>query len=385
MAPASNPKAHARPRRDPQSGVVAVWVAVVMIPMLLAFAVALNMGILMDTKTELQSAADATALAAVRSLNGLPSGITAARAVAVNYSQQHKAYGETLAVDPYDDLSFGRWKAKDCSGDCFEQLDPTVEENVREINAVKVVNGRDGQHGTAVNLPSGGLFTSRTANVTVSATAVGGGPSTAECPMPLTLAECKAVDPLTNKLKCNDGPHRFVLSNDSNDGMGFVNLYGGPANGNTASDILRAGCQKGGIGTANVQNGNALNQNSAMVKALIGAPANGNGNGKGNGGACYIGSSQTFPVVRLDCPGGDPKFNQEGPVVGFLTAKIIEVVDNNGDVQSCYPGASTVNYADNSLRQSIVLEISCEEPTMASSSAGGAFFNTGALKLRLVQ
>jgi Flp pilus assembly protein TadG len=391
----TNPKGQSRSARDTQCGVVAVWVAVAIIPMMLAMAMALNMGIVSATKTELQSASDSAALAAVRSLDGKSTGITAARSVASLYSEKHNAYGETIEIGSAD-VTFGHWETVGCSSNCFTAMDPDDSEtDLTEINAVKVANGRESARGSAVNFPFGGLFTVKSVNIKSTATAVGGGAGSADCPLPIALAKCKTVD-ADNEFLCDDGPRRLEFTSDTEDGIGFVNLYDDQASTPNNDANIRV-CNPGEIkDNANVANGANF---APVIDAML---------GKGSGGGtCKIGSTETFPVVEVDCPGGNPKFTDKGnsaaPVVGFLQAKITEITNQKAEVQACPSsggsssgggssgggkdkggGNSGGGGSTSTYKNTIVIEVSCT-PATTAGDPGGDFFNIGAQRTRLVE
>ncbi|HEY0710268.1 MAG TPA: Tad domain-containing protein, partial [Polyangia bacterium] len=166
--PPSHPRQQPRRRRDPERGAVAVSAYLFMLVMLGLLALSLNTGILMDTRTELQTGSDSASLAAAGSLDGTMDGIARARSVAASYSAQHRAFDETIAIDPDSDVIFGKWhlKASDCTdGDCFTEMVPSTT-NVASINAVKVDNGRDGDSNSRITLPFGDFVGAATSTVT---------------------------------------------------------------------------------------------------------------------------------------------------------------------------------------------------------------------------
>lgn len=81
-----------------QRGAVAIIVALAL-PLLIGMAgLALDLGKLFITKTELQNAADACALSAARELNGTAAQFTAAETAGRNVGQANRAYFQTDAV-----------------------------------------------------------------------------------------------------------------------------------------------------------------------------------------------------------------------------------------------------------------------------------------------
>jgi Flp pilus assembly protein TadG len=369
--------------RDRESGMVAVWVCLFIVPMLAVFAMALHMGMLMDTRTELQGAADSAALAAVRSLNGETSGLNAARAAAAKYSQAHTALGASVTIDQYgSDLEFGRWhfKAADCTygtgADCFE---PVATTSPRDITSVRIRNGRDGQgqHTAAITLPFGAFAGGKTATMTSMAVAVGGGASET-CALPFGLANCKLFD-ASNQLRCKDGPIRLKFTNNNEDGIAFVGFGGKTPNVPYVASTLRAGCADSEAGEATFQNGNAMN--TQITDALVGAP-------QGNQTySCFIGEDkiQTFPVLKADCTDGNAQFTGSHEVVGYVQVKILEVTDNKGDPQPCWGKATPTPITPTAAQRSLVIEILCDAPANPDDSVGGTFFNSSGGKIRLVQ
>jgi uncharacterized membrane protein len=98
----------ARGGRDAQAGAAAVTSLLFLMVMAAFLALSINMGLLMDTRTQLQVGSDAAALAAAGRLDGTTTGLTNARNAAVHYSNQHVAYGESLIIDPVADVIYGR-------------------------------------------------------------------------------------------------------------------------------------------------------------------------------------------------------------------------------------------------------------------------------------
>ncbi|HEY0714613.1 MAG TPA: hypothetical protein VGF45_18155, partial [Polyangia bacterium] len=308
----------------------------------------------------------------------------------------HNAYGEAIEIDAAD-VDFGHWDSVGCSGDCFTELDPDdPATDLSEVNAVRINNGRESARGTEVTFPTNNLLSRKSVDITSSAIAIGGGAGSAECPLPIALAKCKVINPTTSAFLCGDGPRRLEFTTDTEDGIGFVNLYGDQASTPNNDANIRT-CREGEIqDTANVANGNNF---APVVDAML---------GKGSGGgSCKIGSTETFPIVEVDCPDGNPKFTDQGnaaaPVVGFMRATITEIVDQKGDVQSCpSAGSSSGNGNGNgggnkgggssngggnttsTFKNSIVITVSCDQ-TMTDGDPGGDLFNVGTTRTRLVR
>jgi hypothetical protein len=354
------------------------------------FALAFDTGLLMDTRTELQNGSDAAALAGARSLNGMASGLTAARQSAYDYSAKHLAYDQPITIDTFADVTFGRWHmhAVEClfgsSGhDCFESIATT---DPRKITAVKIRNGRDGgSHNPPLDLPFGAFIGAATATVRSAAVAVGGGPAAPTCAMPLTVAECKIVNPATDQMNCDPTtPQQLVFSNANADGLGFINLYypddtQAPSGNFVADTISNRLCNPKSfeIGPAKVQNGNDFN--SKVIDAIRGV------DNKGNliaPDSCLIGKPLSWAVTDAGCP-GNPIFQGVEEVVGFVKATIVAVTDNKGNALGC-PGM-TVPPVDGNPMNAIVVQIPCSSPADPGDFGGGRAYNTSNVRTRLVQ
>jgi hypothetical protein len=381
-------------RRHPERGAIAVTTMLLLGALLGFFALAFNTGLIMDSRSELQNGSDSAALAAARSLNGESSGLTSARTSAYDYSMSHLAYDQQITIDTGgSDLVFGRWHmlASECtygSGTpCFEPISSTEP---RKINAVKILNGRDGAatHNPLLDLPFGFFVGAATARVGSVAVAVGGGPGIVKCSMPFTIAECKIVDPNTNQMNCNSGPMRVTFSNSNNDGLGFANLYYPDDNqapsGNFVADILSSGktCNPNNfeVAPAKIQEGNDFNDK--VIDALRGVDNKGNAK---DGATCYIGKTMSWAVTADGCP-GNPIFHGVQDVVGFVKAKIVEVTDQNGIAYGC-PGETVppVVPADGKAGRSIVVEITCGAGADPTDIGGGRAYNASNVRTRLVQ
>jgi hypothetical protein len=191
---------------------------------------------------------------------------------------------------------------------------------------------------------------------------------------------------MANQLRCLDGPIRFTFTNDKQDGIGFADLDPDgktPTPGGVADDI-RNECKADGaplfqVGSQYLQNGNDLNKQILEAMQGIGAK-------KGGGdGDCVIGSVQDFAVMDDGCDGGDPKFNMNPQVVGFVRARLVEVTDNKGGVVTC-PGAAPAPALDpTNNKPSLVLQFLCEPAGQPDGTGGGRIYNASAPALRLVQ
>lgn len=371
--------------RDGERGAVAVAVAIFMSGLFGFFALAMSIGTMMDTATELQGASDAAALAAAMSLNGTADGLAAARAAALWYSQKHTVYGDQVEINSNGgDVSFGTWICPFGSGpNCF-----MPEGDPRKITAVMIKNGRDDgyKHNTSLPLAFGAFVGASTAKLGSVAVAVGAGPSSVKCALPLVVGECK-IPNVADPSFCASGqeqpPAVFTFSNDSNDSIGFVKLdasNGGLSNqwvyeqlvGNSTcktSDTFKIGDD------FEMQNGN--DSNDKVSGAMTGTSKNGDPTPP-----CLIGTVQTLAVSDFGCP--DPKFVPHHAVVGFVKVKIVGITDNKGVSLGCAgaPGPTLPTVK----KKAIVLSFPCTAPdTDVGTYGGGRAYNSTNVSVRLVQ
>ena len=349
-------------------------------------AMSMNMGILMDSRTQLQAGADSAALAAAGSLDGTLNGLTLARRAAVLYSNEHAAFGQSLIIDANQDVTFGRWhfspgRCITSSGTNCVGFEPYTAgfavSNPGRVTAVRVRNGRDGgSHNPEIDLPFGHFVGRLTSPVNSEAVAVGPGTSSTECGLPFGVAVCKIRErsPST-ALRC---PQSLFFSNEHNDAVGFVSFDGDAPSGHDAAQTINNGpCdgQSRTIGQVRVQNGNDFTHQ--VIDALQGQTS----------GDCLIGTVQTMPVISAECESDwdSPQFNQTSDVVGFIRVTIRAVTDNRGEVIGC-PGQPAPDVPSPG-RRALILDVNCEEepPRPGDDLGGGEVFNATGARLRLVQ
>jgi hypothetical protein len=391
MTTATAPSVRARAGRDPQAGAAAVTSLLFLMVMATFLALSLNMGLLMDTRTQLQVGSDAAALAGAMRLDGTTTGLGNARASAVQYSQQHVAYGESLIIDPVSDVIYGRWHfgPSDCivgGGTCtgFESFsDGFALANPARVTAIRVRNGRDGgTHNSVLSLPFGSFVGTPTASVRSAAVAIGPGTGSVDCALPIGVAVCKIrPNQGSSDLNCSQ-PLSF--SNDRNDEVGFVSFNSQPANGDNAADFIDAGrCAPGQISTRDVrvQNGNDF---SKVVDALRGV-----GHGSHGGtGTCFIGAPQTLPVIDAGCDEswGNPRFNRDSAIVGFLRVRVRAVTNQQGDVLGCPGDAPPTVTGPSPGRNAVILDVDCNQADgPPGAMGGGEVFNATGATIRLVE
>jgi hypothetical protein len=381
----------ARAGRDPQRGAAAVTSLLFLMIMIAFMAIAINAGLLMDTRTQLQVGSDSAALAAAGRLDGTTNGLTLARNAAVDYSNAHVAYGQSLIIDRVADVIYGRWhfSAGDCiasGGTCvgFETFtDSFALANPSRVTAIRVRNGRDGgTHNPVLSLPFGSFVGTPTASVRSAAVAVGPGTGAVDCALPLGVAVCK-IRPNQGSadLNCTQ-PLTFTDANS--DEAGFVSFTSAPANDNNAADFINAGlCAPGQIqaGQVRVQNGNGF---SHTVDALRGE-ARGSHQGTST---CLIGTEQVLPVIDAGCSDnwGNPTFNRDSAIVGFLRVRIHAVTNNQGEVIGCPGDDPPTLTGPNPGRNSVILDVDCnQEDAPPGSMGGGEILNSTGASIRLVE
>lgn len=346
----------------------------------------LTVGHKMAVKAQMQAAYDAAALAGARSLNGSTSGLDKAHQTALTYGTRHAldrdaiGLGANLGNAASGDVVAGYWNA---ASKQFFSDGQTINIGTTSVvlnriatpeyyNAVKVQAVTDGlgAHNPPMDVWFKAFVTESTFKVGAGAVAVGGGPCSESCAIPLVIPSCALVDGSGN-LRCNQPQGFFAPS--TIDTIGLTDLNQSPAtnpntstvadaisNGTTCTRNVRAGSELG------IQNGNNINSKSIYdgFRALmcpVGTP---------------VASCPTYAVPVVDmgaCP--PPNFNQPRAVVGFVRVAVL-CVKRNGppELPDCDPGFDDVE---------IKFAMSCG----GTSGAGGgcASLGYGATTFRLVQ
>jgi hypothetical protein len=381
-----------RARRDGERGAVLILACVFLLLIGIFFTLSFNLGLLMDSRTQLQAAADSAALAAARSLNGEASGLESARQAALVNTAEHRAFDEYLRIGEAD-VIFGRWhlRRSECTygdgTDCFQPLDGS---DPRAVTAVRVRNGRDGlgDHNDPISLPFGAFIRDDRSSLNADAVAVGGGSGAPQCSLPFAVPECRILDD-ANRLRCGE-EMTMTFANANEDGIGFVNLYfpeeRNNANPNFVEDEIRGlGCreERHVVGDAKLFDGNALI--GRLIEALRGVTRRGNGENAREVvvGPCLIGTVQTIAVVNEGCP-LNPHFHNVQDVIGFVNVRIVSVSDNRGFVWTC--GSEPADPRPGINQRSVTFQIECDESPAgrADPLGGGRVYNSDA-RLRLVQ
>jgi Flp pilus assembly protein TadG len=126
-----------RPRLLSRRGSVALVIAIVLLGLVGAAALVVDLGYARLVQSQLQSAADASALGGVRLLDGTNDGLVAARAATVAVASLNEANGDTVVLDanagnsPEGDVCLGVWDA--------EARSFTPSDDANEVNAIQVI------------------------------------------------------------------------------------------------------------------------------------------------------------------------------------------------------------------------------------------------------
>jgi hypothetical protein len=374
-----------RRNRRQDSGAIAVLGSIVLLAVGAFMALALNVGLVMNTRGQLQNASDSAALAAAGSLDGTQNGLNTARQMALNYSSSHAVTGQSVVIDSGSDVVFGRWHFKDEAGwpeRSFEVLsDPLL------IDAVRITNGRDdtGSHNSALGVFFSNWLGREKVSVPSNAVAIGRGAHNEDCPLPFVLPSCSLIQ--GGAVVCGQDI-TLTLSPDGTDNVGFVFMLGDSGNGVTdiVDNIINRCTVAATAGVYDVQNGNDLNDQ--VMQALLGLDKQGNemtpiapAPPDGSSSLCIFNRSDSFPIGDTTCP--DPKFSGDLTIAQYASV-IIKSVSTGGKVYSSCPTAP-VKWQDyyatlpdeGSPARKIVLTVVC-------GSGNGLAFNNAEV-LRLVQ
>lgn len=130
-----------RPRRQSRRGSVALIIAIVLLVLVGAAALVVDLGYARLVQSQLQSAADASALGGVRLLDGTNEGLAAARAAALSVASLNQANGDAVVLDPNEgnaldgDVCLGVWDA--------DARSFTPSDDANEVNAIQVIARND--------------------------------------------------------------------------------------------------------------------------------------------------------------------------------------------------------------------------------------------------
>lgn len=382
-----------RTRRSRREGVVAILVVFLMAALIGVAAFAIDTGHLYKVRTELQNVADATALAAAKSLDGTAAGIALALVQVTTVSTANEAYNSAAAVAT-SDVEFGHWNTLESTFTSYG-LVPDADE-VGSANAVRIHARRNASNGALVHAPFSAFMNSAYANRPVGAyaIAVGGGP-VSECAFPMVVSECQvAAAVLPDCGTC------FMASNANTDTAGWTALVNGAASQDSISGAIATACFSGasvdGVPevddtshecagscgtvadeTIQVNNGNFFTQNEDQVCGLIRRILERNGTPE------YF--TVKVPVLALEsgetC--ADVQYSGDKEITGYATVDIYGVKCGNSQpaiVDLDYPTPVCVTPSDKFV--AAVLHCDVEED---DAVGGGGFDGDTTRRVRLVQ
>ncbi len=318
--------------RSGERGATAFLVAVVVAVLCMFLVLALNVGHSYSVRAELQNAGDSAALAAVADIGGndisaLRSSLTTARTTALSYAGYH-ATDSTVAVST-PDVYLGVWHSE-AAPPYFELVSDSSEGDaaapaakVYEINAVKVGAARNAsQSGGALTVYGGGIVSQTKTDVVTRAIAARFGPCQVPCAAPLAFAACQ-ID--AGGLPC--GTNTLMMSNATDDNVGFTVYSNQQANGPSIQKLLMTGsgknakcdpnfCKTENLPTApadiKLQNGNDLtNENSA--KSVYDSLT------------CLDGMTVDVGIVDAPCSGTNPQFSGTHSIITWARITIVSV------------------------------------------------------------
>jgi hypothetical protein len=379
-----------------ERGAIAVVASIVLLVVGAFMALALNVGLMMNTRGQLQNASDSAALAAAGSLDGTQAGLDGARLMAEAYAKAHRVTGEEVKITPdpgVDDVEFGRWHFKAEGGWAERFFEPLDDSQSLLIDAVRVRDGRDatGNHNNPLAVFFGAWLGRETVNVGSHAVAVSKGARNTDCPLPFILPSCSLQD--GSGFKC-DQDITLIMKPDGDDNVGFVFMLDENGNGNPQiyDNIINRCTVDATAGEYDVQNGNDMND--TVIQGLLGVSVKGNeitpipplrDVTSGPSTLCVFNPGYTsFPIGNTTCP--DPKFSGDLTIAQYAEVEIKSVTDNNGNIydQTSCPTA-TVKWQDYQATlkhdptpgRKVVVNVKC-------GVGNGLAYNSG-IVLRLVE
>jgi Flp pilus assembly protein TadG len=139
-------------------GAVAVLAAILMVVLIGMVAFAIDCGMIVLARTQLQAAADAGALAGVCAVQD---GNAAAKTAAQTFAQSNTAGGRTVSVTPASDIQIGTWN----------NSTSTFTATTTNVNAVRMTCTMSSARGNPLNLFFARVFGRTTSDLSASATA----------------------------------------------------------------------------------------------------------------------------------------------------------------------------------------------------------------------
>jgi hypothetical protein len=315
-------------------------------------AIAIDVSSARVSRHQLGNAAEAAAHAGAAQLDGSVEGMEAARASAVVVAEENFVAGLPVNLDlnsdntPEGDVVLGFW-----SGGAFvPSVDPAL------VTSVRVLAERDDLRSTFARV----AFEADTLAAGDFAIAQAGGPSEAECPLPLALADCE-IAAVADTCNLN-----VVLNSDRLDNGAWARKGGAQANASYIRNALdsstcAAESELGEILTLN--NGSVASGLKELSDAVNASPTSWDPVTMGVQPGKLTGSSispygKVFygQLMVFHDPGNcaDTKYNGTREVIGYATAVVYDVVSTGGN-------------------KSLRMRIACDENPAAG---GGAYFGT---------
>lgn len=364
-------------RSREERGAIAVLAAIVLLVVGGFMALSLNVGHLMNARTQMQGALDSAALAGARELDGTSGGLTAARNVAVTFGTRH--YIDRMAVGMgVSDVTAGYWDKATKSffttgqtvtiGDSTVTLDPAATAPYYNAVSARSVTDGVGSHNSQLDVWFGAFLGNiRKTHTGASAVAVGGGPCTdTGCTLPLAVPSCALLDNggnlacgTTMTLNFNHGHGKDIAFAD-------ITQPSGQPNPNTVIDQNHAAqtCTNPTVkvgDTVRLSNGNFFNNH--VEDSFYGPDASMVCN------AAYPYTNcprKEVAVVNIGTNCGVP-MNQSHSVVGFVQVVITGTQSTPGNARS------------------ITVYLDCNGGPSNSGASGCASFGWGSQNLRLVR
>jgi hypothetical protein len=276
-----------RTRSNGQRGAVLAATALALAAFIALTVVAIDLGRLAYTATEVQTVADSAATAGAAAIINGGSPVAEAQSVA---AQNH--VDGTPAAMAAGDVEIGSYDPS--SGSFTPGGAPT--------NAVRANASATVQNLVANAL--GDVATTVQKTATAAITGVGGGQPV----LPIVIGSCN-FEPFQSSTDCADLPSLTQAPNPS-DNSGWTSLAADPANATVAKSYLPASCGGGGQPAPEVQVGDFVNVVNGQVTTILQTIK-----------SCFDQGIREFLVPVVPCG----QFNQAMEVEGFATIRISNV------------------------------------------------------------
>lgn len=310
-----------RIRRRARRGNFLIIAALVMV-ILLGFGVlVIDVGSAQNSRAELQAASDASALTAVKIMDGTAAGLTSARTLAGTIASNNLIAGTPFALSSRVDatLDLGRWVNNAFVNDAS---------NPALVVAARITGRRSTLPTFFAPLLGGG----DTLAVRSSTVALGGGPIGAACPMPIAIPVCALP---TGSAVCN---YNLQLGPDGGDNGAWARIGGGRPSAQTVRSAI-SGCTNASTtsDTVSLNNGQIASASGDVAAQISNSselwntsawgaePAQANRSGVTRYGRVYHTAVIVFQGSAGSCNG--QKYTGTGyPVLGFASGVAYDAV-----------------------------------------------------------